>query len=492
MSEEVKQEHIFVAYSDGGARPNPGYGGYGVFGYTLRTFARPSRAKFPIGTKYHFTSNGITVAKDPNPYDTTNIYEYIGSCPDNQATNNLGEIYAFRQVLRIALTIEDLTKVHAITDSKYVIEGFQSYLDSWIANNYCRKDGKEISNLEAWKELATLREQVLAKGIEIQLTWVKGHSEEPGNEIADLFASVGLNAARLQDGELSYIKEETLYQVTSYKDYKDSLEVRDNLNYYKDLYFSNAQVEDSNYCFLMSSEDESIAGRKDLTTIFSVNVGNIPNMVNEARNYHRSFYRDYHGVSCLRIGKLYSDKTIKRLVDLIGIKYLLVAKKVGTDIVVSLVNDKTPLIFDYDLKYPFKLEVSNTMHSCLEIYNGINNGTIPTPDDAPPSYRVKVADITDTLVVENKLIITNRDKVLDISDAFPSGLVQVNKLLLTLGRDLPSYLNLKKFESDIVSIKVALEASNNNNLATLYVIIDLGYEQIVTTNTKGKYVVVLT
>ena len=52
-----------------------------------------------------------------------------------------------------------------------------------------QKTKKEVKNKELWQQLDQLMEHH-----EVQLHWVKGHSGDAGNEMADLLANKGIDS----------------------------------------------------------------------------------------------------------------------------------------------------------------------------------------------------------------------------------------------------------------------------------------------------------
>lgn len=66
-------------------------------------------------------------------------------------------------------------KVTVCADSKYCLDGITSWVDNWVKYGWYRnaKQTQEIKNLEMWKELKSLRDDI--KPI---WTWTKGHSDD--------------------------------------------------------------------------------------------------------------------------------------------------------------------------------------------------------------------------------------------------------------------------------------------------------------------------
>ena len=78
--------------------------------------------------------------------------------------------------------------VEIYTDSEFWINVITKWSISWEAKGW-KKSGGEIKNLDIVKEVAPLYRASQAK-----LIWVRGHNNDPGNEMADHWA----NEARKQ------------------------------------------------------------------------------------------------------------------------------------------------------------------------------------------------------------------------------------------------------------------------------------------------------
>jgi len=64
-------------------------------------------------------------------------------------------------------------KFFVYTDSKYVEEGINKYLQNWKKNGYKRYDGKQILNFDLWKRM----ERALKNDKICKVKWVKAHQD---------------------------------------------------------------------------------------------------------------------------------------------------------------------------------------------------------------------------------------------------------------------------------------------------------------------------
>jgi ribonuclease HI len=137
-------------YTDGGAEPNPGFGGW---------------AAILIDTA------------------TGQVKELSGG--EHPSTNNRMELTAAIRGLEALLL---RCRVRLFTDSQYLRKGVTEWLPGWMARGFRRKTGA-LQNEDLWRLLAEL-----VTRHEIQWSWVKGHSGNVGNERVDELANRAIDA----------------------------------------------------------------------------------------------------------------------------------------------------------------------------------------------------------------------------------------------------------------------------------------------------------
>jgi ribonuclease HI len=137
-----------VIYTDGACRGNPGPGGWGA----------------------------VLQFKDK----TREIYG-----GEQQTTNNRMELMAAIMALE---TLSRACKVKLNTDSKYVLQGITEWMINWKARGWKTAAKKPVKNEDLWRRLDSAIERH-----EIQWQWVKGHSGNAGNELADSLANQGID-----------------------------------------------------------------------------------------------------------------------------------------------------------------------------------------------------------------------------------------------------------------------------------------------------------
>tara|TARA_B110000438_G_C15503653_1_gene516790 strand:- start:64 stop:513 length:450 start_codon:yes stop_codon:yes gene_type:complete len=102
-------------------------------------------------------------------------------------TNNRMELTAAIKALEYCTLLErkqlSLKEIIIYTDSIYLKEGITVWISNWEKNNWKTADKKNVKNVDLWKKL---KQEVQSKNLEWK--WVKGHSGDPMNDLADKLA----------------------------------------------------------------------------------------------------------------------------------------------------------------------------------------------------------------------------------------------------------------------------------------------------------------
>jgi len=134
-----------LVFSDGGARNNPGPGGYGIL--------------IVDGEKRREISGGFS-------HTTNNRMELMGC------------------IVALRTLAGDPRPVSLYTDSSYVVNGIsKGWAKNWRRRGWIKADGQPALNPDLWKELLELTENR-----DITFNWVKGHAGHPENERCDEMA----------------------------------------------------------------------------------------------------------------------------------------------------------------------------------------------------------------------------------------------------------------------------------------------------------------
>ena len=134
--------HVII-YTDGGAAPNPGLGGWAAVLYSPAHDAER---------------------------------EIYGA--EHDTTNNRMELTAAIKALEALKTSCD---VDLHTDSAYLQNAFvKGWLRKWQRNNWKSTSGSDVLNRDLWEELLRL-----TKIHRVQWHWVKGHADDERNNRCD-------------------------------------------------------------------------------------------------------------------------------------------------------------------------------------------------------------------------------------------------------------------------------------------------------------------
>ena len=106
---------------------------------------------------------------------------------DAATTNNRMELTAVIEGLK-ALKAQSSVTIH--TDSRYVMDGAQSWLQGWKVKGWKTADKKPVKNEDLWRTLDTEMQKH-----QIMWKWVRGHSGHTENERADLLARSAIPGA---------------------------------------------------------------------------------------------------------------------------------------------------------------------------------------------------------------------------------------------------------------------------------------------------------
>jgi ribonuclease HI len=144
-SQHTRPANGTLVFSDGGARNNPGPGGYGIL--------------IVDGNKRREISGGF-----------------------NHTTNNRMELMGC--IIALRTLAGDNRPISLYTDSSYVVNGInKGWAKNWRRKGWIKSDGKPALNAELWGELLDLIENR-----DITFNWVKGHAGHPENERCDELA----------------------------------------------------------------------------------------------------------------------------------------------------------------------------------------------------------------------------------------------------------------------------------------------------------------
>ena len=129
----------------------------------------------PAGIGYHAQIEGVDAPVE-------------GSLPIGNATNQQAEILAAAYALHELPEAEILV----VSDSEYVVKGWNEYLPAWKARGWRTASNKTPKNLAHWKRLS----DAVARHPSVRFEWTRGHAGTLGNERADRLAGEARLAAK--------------------------------------------------------------------------------------------------------------------------------------------------------------------------------------------------------------------------------------------------------------------------------------------------------
>jgi ribonuclease HI len=109
-----------------------------------------------------------------------------------ESTNNRMELMGFyrgmQEVYKRAKAEPGNKILHAISDSKYVLDGASKYIKNWQKNGWKTSTGGDVKNQEMWEKVAKGQELFKEIGFKFEYELVKGHSGNDANERVDQIA----------------------------------------------------------------------------------------------------------------------------------------------------------------------------------------------------------------------------------------------------------------------------------------------------------------
>ena len=155
LPKEISSGNDFALFSDGACRGNPGPG---AWAYVIQD------------------SEGKIISKEKDFSQKT--------------TNNRMELAGAIEALKYVKSQSIQGNFFLYTDSRYLVDGIEKWIHSWKKRGWKKADKKEPENIELWKALDSLNEE-----LSVSFKWVKGHAGHPQNELCDKLANEALDEA---------------------------------------------------------------------------------------------------------------------------------------------------------------------------------------------------------------------------------------------------------------------------------------------------------
>lgn len=161
-------------YTDGSCIRNPGPGGWA---YIIRYWESTSDTDMPEAKEFQ-ANQGYRLT-------TNNRMEIMGA------------VMALREVIQMKTTDPNWAQVgqaNLMSDSEYFCKAInQNWIQKWKENNWMTSGfkgtpPKPVKNKDLWEQVIEVQEELRNIGINLTVTWVKGHDGNEYNEKCDKLA----------------------------------------------------------------------------------------------------------------------------------------------------------------------------------------------------------------------------------------------------------------------------------------------------------------
>lgn len=297
---EINPDVGLVLYTDGGCKPSRGIGGWGVHGYSysIEPLKKPNRKTDATSNFGYIDTVGVgsivnadqvwRIERKEGPdvtcHQVINYYDGLGSLIP-ESTNNIAEITAASKALSI---IEEVRPKQAclLLDSDYVRIGLTEWVTTWEARNWLKADGTPVHNADLWKDLVAQYRDVKSY-VDLSCLYVRGHSDDLGNDRADNLATRAIIAGR----KGIEVEEITVSQATGYDKYQNNI---NRLFAYPRWYFvCNTHTDNATstnhfaYHLGTNVKEDDIDGKAATDTSFAVLYVKEPEVVlDKVREFH--------------------------------------------------------------------------------------------------------------------------------------------------------------------------------------------------------------
>lgn len=441
-----------VIYTDGSAKPNPGFIGSGVYGYTYDISNNVVKI-VSEGINYYSTHGVLDASKQNRhqysgitPVEPVDIIHYSGAYGDQVGTNNLAEILALSEMLEKLSPLNPKT-IRVLADSQYVLKGVEEWCSIWLRQNWLKKDGTPVANRKEWERLYKQVLELKARGCFFEIIWVRGHSDVYGNTHADYLAGIG---SRRSTAKIKQID----FRIEPFKKFGKCEFERNPLISNRRIYF-NTQ-EDLNDVGLYFQGDpgvkeENIAGKRTPDATFSVVKLTTPDpLLEQVKQQQFSEGSEYGAIMVMRLERVY-HKSIQPYLEKYGMHSL------------ARALNQMSLLFPIDNK-PVTLEMN------------------------PPGLTLRVFEtfsalelILETYVrmrADNKAIDDRGTRIYDITDRFFSEPVEDSKKKKTT-RAL-----LKSFDNQVKTVEVKIDYPTEQDVQSVMVPLVIGMDTLPRNNLK--------
>jgi ribonuclease HI len=457
-----------VIYTDGSARPNPGYTGSGLHGYRYVPAEKFSKAgKWLITDKGYLSEKEVEYleAKPVSPVIYFDAYR-----PSlQQGTNNQAEILAPCILFEYFHEhVVESKSLHIVSDSKLMIEGITKWVDNWRANNWMTGSGSPVKNQDEWERLDFYIRRFKEEN-EVSFRWVLGHDEDYGNTKADFLASIA-TAVSTRQSDAAYI------QTSEPQGYhKTDVEIHDLLSL-KRIYFNSDREYNAPGIYYQTgwAGNEFIVGKRVGDSYFSVVQLKTPDpLIEKIFDHQAESNQGDNSVMYLKLDRLRNPFVYQYL------------REHGTHV---LNRDRRNLNLNFLDGKPVTFEVRpgelplraiDILANLEELLEKFNQGHLKPGMSPLGVERIQITDITDHFYekVEKKkgkevVMVTNLKKefvpgMLHTEISFEAetaqGMREFKRKLL-FNEDLPNRNVLKRIETEVPALYLLSWQESDNSL----------------------------
>lgn len=345
MAKETPKEKIdgLVLYIDGSCVPNPGNGGWGMHGYAfsetppkkgsgcstdyptnmgyvlkdLIDGARKGTSTEEILSGFDFDSmkNGTqAILEDQLNATEVTVQFYVDAfgATGPQSTNNEGEAMALLKAFEYILNYEggdEFPNVFIFSDSLLTLRIFNEVLHKWAANRWVKQDGGPIKNLEIWKRIWAIKDDVM-NNRNVHTSWLPGHSIFLGNQRADINANLGKNCT------LHCIADDVIEYHEAQGYWKDDETDKHPLFVHQKLFFNGDHVHHRPGVYHMGAIDKDLGlvGKRLSDTSYSyIRTAKPVETIEEMVKIHCDIGRNRNETVILSLAGLYRSSVFERL-----------------------------------------------------------------------------------------------------------------------------------------------------------------------------------
>ena len=125
----------------------------------------------------------------------------IATNQSNNITNQTAEVEAILRAIETAIN-QNFPAIVIFSDSDYAINSLTSWYKTWMRNGWRNSNGQRVTHEQQFKQILNMIGQT---GITVNYEFVRGHSGNHGNDMADRLANEGARMQQPQVYQVGYI-----------------------------------------------------------------------------------------------------------------------------------------------------------------------------------------------------------------------------------------------------------------------------------------------